>query len=133
MFIHTLRFALPAFAVPGLSLACACGCGVFDVGTSSMYANHAGAMAFVEYDYLDQSQNRSGTSTAPAEDNADKAIRSTFMTIGGLYQFSRSWGLTVEVPYWYRDLKTSDAATGAVVDFSHSAIGDIRSSLRAPF
>jgi hypothetical protein len=121
-----IRLALPALAVPGLGLACACGCGIFDVGTSSMYASHAGAMAFLEYDYLDQSHNRSGTDSAPAADNADKQIRSTFMTLGGQYQFSRSWGVTVEVPYWDRYLKTTDEASGTVVDFTNSAVGDIR-------
>jgi hypothetical protein len=112
--------------MPGLSLACACGCGIFDVGTSSMYASHAGGMVFLEYDYLDQSHNRSGTSSAPAAGNEDKAIRSQFMTIGGQYQFNRSWGLTVELPYWHRYFQTTDEATGELVSYTHAAIGDIR-------
>ena len=53
-----LRFAALTLLLPGLSLACACGCGIFDVGTSSMYASHAGGMASFEFDYLDQSHNR---------------------------------------------------------------------------
>ena len=126
MIIRFLRFAVPTLAFPGLGLACACGCGIFDVGTSSMYASHAGGMAFLEYDYLDQSHNRSGTSSAPAADNEDKAIRSTFMTVGGQYQFSRSWGLTIEVPYWHRYFQTADEDTGAVADYTHGAMGDIR-------
>ncbi len=111
---------------PSLGLACACGCGIFDVGTSAMYANHAGGMVFVEYDYLDQSHNRSGTSSAPAADNEDKAIQSTFYTLGGQYQFNRSWGLTVEVPYWHRYFQTTDEDSGEIVQFTHAALGDIR-------
>jgi hypothetical protein len=122
----TLLVVAAAMTVPGLSLACACGCGIFDVGTSSMYASHAGGMAFLEYDYLDQSHNRSGTERAPPEDNDDKQIRSTFMTVGGQYQFSRSWGVAVEVPYWNRYLKTTDVTSGALVEFTNSAVGDIR-------
>ena len=120
------RLAALTLFFPGLSLACACGCGIFDVGTSAMYASHAGGMVFLEYDYLDQSHNWSGTSSAPADNNADKAIRSRFMTVGGQYQFNRSWGLTVEVPYWHRYFQTTDEGTGEWVDFSHGAVGDIR-------
>src|SRR5882672_3152309 len=115
-----------ASAVPSLGLACACGCGIFDVGTSAMYASHAGGMVFVEYDYLDQSHNRSGTASAPAANNDDKAIRSQFMTIGGQYQFNRAWGLTLEVPYWHRYFQTVDEGTGELVSHTHGAIGDIR-------
>ena len=91
-----------------------------------MYADHAGFMAFVEYDYLDQSHNWSGSSSAPAADNADKAIRSSFMTVGGQYQFDRSWGLTIEVPYWNRYFQTTEEDTGAIVEYTHAAMGDIR-------
>jgi hypothetical protein len=124
--IRLMCMVLAAVAFPALGLACACGCGIFDVGTSSMYANHAGFMAFAEYDYLDQSHNWSGTSSAPAADNEDQAIRSTFYTVGGQYQFNRSWGLTLEVPYWHRELVSLDEATGGSVSHSHAALGDIR-------
>ncbi len=111
---------------PGTALAGACGCGIFDVGTSAMYASHAGGMVFVEYDYLDQSHNYSGTHSAPAADNPDKAIQSTFVTVGGQYQFNRSWGVSVEVPYWQRYFQTTDAPTGDIVGFRHGAVGDVR-------
>ena len=107
MNIGIARYALPSLAIPGLSRACACGCGIVDVGTSSMYANHAGGMAYVEYDYLDQSHNYSGTSPAPAGDNPDQVIRSKFITVGGQCQFNRSWDLTIEVPYWDRYFETT--------------------------
>ncbi len=126
MKIRVWRFALPALVMPGVGMACACGCGIFDVGTSSMYANHAGVMAFVEYDYLDQSHNRSGTESAPSADNDDKAIRSKFLTLGAQYQFNRSWGLNVEVPYWNRYLLAADEDTGELEGHTHAAIGDIR-------
>jgi hypothetical protein len=126
MDVRIWRFAPLVLAMPGAVLACACGCGVFDVGTSSMFVNHAGVMAFVEYDYLDQSHNRSGTESAPAEDNNDKAIRSKFMTLGGQYQINRSWGMSLELPYWNRYLLSADEDTGELAGYSHSAIGDIR-------
>ena len=121
-FCHSILAAI----FPGLSLACACGCGIFDVGTSSMYASHAGGMVFAEFDYLDQSHNRSATSSAPAANNEDKAIRSSFHTLGGQYQFNRSWGVSIEVPYWHRYFQTTDADSGAIVSATHGAMGDIR-------
>ena len=126
MFIRQLRVVALFTAFPGLSLACACGCGVFDVGTSSMYASHAGGTVRFEYDYLDQSHNRSGTSSAPAADNEDKAIRSSFYTLGGQYQFNRSWGVSVDIPYWQRDFTTTDEDSGDIVRSQHGAVGDIR-------
>lgn len=111
---------------PGLALACACGCGIFDVGTSAMYASHAGGMVFVEYDYMDQSHNRAGTSSAPAADNPDKAIHTSFVTLGGQYQFNRTWGVSVELPYWQRYFQTTDEGSGELVEFKHGALGDIR-------
>ncbi|MGB8693027.1 MAG: hypothetical protein WCD08_05910 [Steroidobacteraceae bacterium] len=122
----SLALMAAASSLPGTVAACACGCGIFDVGTSAMYASHAGGMAFLEYDYLDQSHNRSGTSSAPAADNPDKAIHSTFVTVGGQYQFNRSWGISIEVPYWQRYFQTTDDDTGAIVEFNHGAMGDIR-------
>jgi hypothetical protein len=115
-----------ASLLPSLALACACGCGIFDVGTSAMYASHAGGMMYIEYDYLDQSHNWSGTSSAPAADNPDKAIHTGFLTIGGHYQFNRSWGMALEVPYWQRYFQTTDEDTGEIVESRHGAIGDIR-------
>ena len=43
-----LLFAM--LVAPSVGWACACGCGVFDVGTSSMFPEGPGGMAFVEYD-----------------------------------------------------------------------------------
>jgi len=122
---HATAALLLGFA-PAASFACACGCGVFDVGTASMFPQHSGAMGYVEYDYLDQDKNWSGTSHAPADNNDDKRIRTSFMNVGLLYQFNRSWGVSVEVPYWHRYFQTVDEDSGEIVDFTHGAIGDIR-------
>lgn len=126
MNIRYARLAALSIFSPGLGLACACGCGIFDVGTSALFASHAGGLVFLEYDYLDQSHNWSGTANAPADNNEDKAIRSRFMTVGGQYQFNRSWGVSVELLYWNRYFQTTDAGTGEPVNFSHGAVGDIR-------
>jgi hypothetical protein len=110
---------------PTASFACACGCGVFDVGTASMFPQNSGAMGFVEYDFMDQDKNWSGSSRASADANSDKRIRTSFMNVGLEYQFNRSWGMSVEVPYWHRYFQTQDNS-GNIVAFTHGALGDLR-------
>ena len=116
--------ALFALTAPDAS-ACACGCGVFSVGTSSLLPNGTGGTAFIEYDYLNQTQNWSGTSSAPAADNADKDIRSDFYTAGLQYMFDRDWGLSIAVPYTDR-LFVTTLGDGSIGGFHHSALGDVR-------
>ena len=116
-----------AILTPGIVRGCACGCGVFDVGTSSMFPHDAGGMAFVEYDYQDQDHNWSNTGPAPAANNGDKDIRTDFTTYGFQYMFNRNWGVQAEVPYDFRDFKTLGGLTGnQVVSLKWSSLGDIR-------
>ncbi|MGD0812727.1 MAG: hypothetical protein ABSA83_03915 [Verrucomicrobiota bacterium] len=127
------KFAMFAFIggvavlAPGVARGCACGCGVFDVGTSSMFPHGAGGMVFVNYDFQDQDQNWSNTGPAPAQDNGDRQIRTDFTTYGLQYMFNRSWGVQAEIPYDFRDFKTLGGPTGnQVVSLKWSSLGDVR-------
>ena len=111
---------------PSTAFGCACGCGVFDVGTASMFPMHSGVIVFTEFDYFDQDRNWSGSSSAPAADNPDKQIQTAAYNAGLQYQFDRRWGGSIEVPYWTRSFTTTDKDTGTVGEFRHSALGDIR-------
>jgi hypothetical protein len=117
--------ALLASFVSSQALACACGCAVFDVGTSSLLPSGPGGNVFLEYDYLDQNQNWSGTSRAPAANNDDKEIRSDFFLAGGQYMFNSDWGVMAEIPYTDRTFRTLVDPT-TVGTFQHSSLGDIR-------
>jgi len=108
------------------SWACACGCGVFDVGTASMFPSGSGGTIFEEYDFMDQTHNWSKNSKASDDNNDDKQIRSSFITTGFQYMFNRSWGVEIELPYDHRYFKTTDDDTGDIVSFVHSALGDMR-------
>ena len=70
---------LAGMFAPGVVHACACGCGVFDVATSSMFPNGQGGMAWLQYDYQDQNRNWSGTPEALAANNDDKEIETHFV------------------------------------------------------
>ena len=122
-------FAFGTFFTPAEVWACACGCGVFDVGTSSMFPTGAGGTAFLEFDYQDQKHNWSGTSSASSANNGDKEIATQYYTAGLQYMFNRTWGIQAEVPYWNRTFKT-DTNFGNpppnVVTNQWSGLGDIR-------
>ena len=111
---------------PNVVHACACGCGVFDVATSSMFPTLGdNGMVFLQYDYQDQNHNWSGTSPAPAANNDDKEIETHFTTLGFQYMFNSSWGVQAEVPYDFRTFKT-DIGGGTIVTRNWSQLGDIR-------
>lgn len=114
--------------LPGFALACACGCGVFDVGTAAMIMTHPGGMLYLEDDYQDQDQNWVGSHSAPAANNTDKEIETHFGGVGLDYAFDHDWAISVKVPYWDRLFRTDIGSPGApdVRDYRHSALGDIR-------
>jgi hypothetical protein len=117
---------LVGMLAPSMVHACACGCGVFDVGGSSMIPNGAGGMAFLEYNYMDQNRNWNGSSQAPAANNDDKEIESHFTTIGVQYLFNSNWGVQAELPYTFRHFKGTDDATSEIASHDWSGLGDIR-------
>jgi hypothetical protein len=116
---------LAVMAVPGIIHACACGCGVFDVGTSSMFPAGQGGMAYLQYDFQDQSRNWSGTSQAPAANNGDKQIETHFVTAGAQYMFNDRWGAQLEVPFDYRHFTGTDENNN-IAAHNWSQLGDIR-------
>jgi len=113
---------------PVAAHACACGCGVFDVSTGSMMPTSEGGSVWLEYDYLNQTQNWHGTHSAPSGDNTDKLIHTDFITAGGQYMFNRHWGVEAEVPYWSRNFKTQtdDPNPGDAPTFHSQDFGDVR-------
>lgn len=108
--------ALPATFVlaPALAFACACGCDIFDVGgaTGMMPDLATGAYSiFFRYDYMDQNQNFEFSHKAPASDNQDKDLNSSFYTPGGIWVVNPNWSLEAELPIFARHLRTTDDGT----------------------
>lgn len=92
-----------------------------------MIPTGTGIETFFDYDYQDQNQNWSGSSQAPAADNGDKNIRTSWYNFGYQQMFSRDWGLRLEVPYEDRHFVTTGGATGNdIVALNFSGIGDLR-------
>jgi hypothetical protein len=119
--------ALALGAAPRAARACACGCGIFDVGTSSMLPGASGETFFLEDDFQDQTRNWSGSSPAPAMDNPDKEIRTDFVTAGFQDMFNRNWGVEAQLPYAERYFRTTGGATGdQIVSFDWRGFSDLR-------
>jgi len=123
-----LPLILAALFGPSIAAACACGCGVFDVGTAAMILTHPGGMLYLEDDYQSQDQNWVGSHAAPAANNTDKEIQTNFGAVGLDYAFNRDWAMSVKVPFWDRLFRTDIGTPAApdVQDYRHSALGDIR-------
>jgi hypothetical protein len=117
--------SLLALITPDSANACACGCGIFDVGTGTMMPTDTGGTIWLEWDYMDQNINWSGTRRSDPANNSDKEIVSNFFVAGGQYMFSRSWGAEVEIPYTTRTFNTTDDS-GNPLSFNHAAPGDVR-------
>ncbi|HEU5047664.1 MAG TPA: hypothetical protein VFT64_07465 [Rickettsiales bacterium] len=111
-------------SVPGMAMACACGCGVFEVGTGSMLPDGQGGRAWLEYDFMNQEINWSGSKVAPEAGNDDKRLRTQYYTAGAEYMFNRSWGVETTVPYVRRYYRTEDG--GAMQSFKDDGLGDIK-------
>src|SRR5579871_2380725 len=123
--LRTASTCIILCAAPSLAHACACGCAVFDVGTSSLLPSGPGATAFLEYDYLDQTMDWSRTARAPGAADDDKEIRTNFFVAGAQYMFNSDWGVMAEIPYTDRLLRTA-TAPGTIGSFWHASLGDIR-------
>jgi len=110
---------------------CACGCGIYDVGTSYNFPDGAGWMAWTEYDFQAQSYNWSGLKSAPASNNDDKLIRTSWLSAGIQYFPTRSWGFDVTVPSASRLFKAaSDSGRpGSTTVHQWWSLGDLRANV----
>jgi hypothetical protein len=117
---EVVSVSLAVALLPNAGWACACGCGVFDVGTSSMFPTSEGFMVFFNYAYQDQNHNWNGTSEAPTADNDDREIETHFFTVGIQYMLNRSWGVEAEVPYDFRYFRTAETSV------RWDQVGDVR-------
>jgi hypothetical protein len=115
-----------AVLLPGSVWGCACGCGIFEVGTSSMFPEGSGGMVFQTFAFQNQNHNWSDSSKAPSGNNPDQNITTSFLSTGGQYMFNRSWGVEGEIPFAYRSFSTISAATGNLVKLKWWSLGDIR-------
>ena len=126
-----LAVALAGLLAPSTALACACGCGIFDIGANNAFPTMAdsGFSAWFRYGFMNQNKNWEGNSSAPAADNADKQIKTSFYTFGAQYMFTHDWGVMVELPVFERSFTTvgdgGPYPLGQTATTKLTALGDI--------
>jgi len=128
----TLAVLAAAALTPVSALACACGCGVFDVGDVTLpMSSDTGFSAWARYSYMDQTQNWEGSHQASKADNGDKEIETSFFTLGGEYMIDRQWTVMAELPIFDRSFTSTDDGTiagpaGSIYHAHDNAIGDLQ-------
>jgi hypothetical protein len=116
---------LAGVLAPSAVHACACGCGIFDVGGPTMLPSGPGGMVWGEFDYQNQNRDWNGASKGDPDNNGDKRIQTEFTMVGMQYMFNTVWGLEAEAPYDFRYFKGTDG-NGNIATHSWSELGDIR-------
>ena len=119
---------------PAIAAACACGCGIFDVGGPTGLMNtstESDLSVFFRYDYMDQNQNWEGTHKAPASNNSDKKLQTSFYTPGISWRANLDWSFEAELPVYARHLTTTDDGTvfgraGSIYDGKITDVGDLQ-------
>ena len=129
---------LAAAALAALSaapaLACsACGCSLTSDWVGEGLTGQPGWRAELRYDYLPQTDLRSGTHgvdrsaiTLPADREIERYTRNHYVTASLDYMPSQAWGVSVQLPYI---LRPHDTVAEGDTDLSHSrtdGIGDLR-------
>ena len=125
-------------AMPSAAHACACGCGIFDLGDGSITPTNSdsGFSVWARFAHMAQSQLREGGHDADPADNGDKRIATDFYTLGGQYMINRQWMVMAEMPLIARAFTTTDdgtwAAAAGTVNTRHiTSLGD--ATLRATY
>ena len=115
---------------PRSTHACACGCGVFDVGTSYNFPNGPGGMLYGEYNFVSQSQNWNNLGPSAAGNNDDKLLQTSWMTAGFQYFWNNKWGAELIVPsanrIYNRANNDPDAPAGSTITTKWWSMGDVR-------
>ncbi|OIQ84754.1 hypothetical protein GALL_334320 [mine drainage metagenome] len=135
-----------AFLTPLVAHACAsCGCILSSDWENLEFSTSSGIKLDVRYDYLNQDQLRSGTSTISGNtasrivnpngnQEVEKYTRNNYLTVALDYSTNPDWGVNVQLPYIDRSHGTlgtqSNGVTpgpgGGQYNSSTSSIGDIK-------
>jgi hypothetical protein len=108
------------FGVVTQGWACACGCGVFDVGLPGLPVSGMNDQVSLQYSFMNQNWNHSGASGQVGALNPDKQIGTNFYTLYGQHMFNDNWGVEAMLPYWTRTFTTDTSGVPGQVNPSPS-------------
>ena len=104
------------FGVATQGWACACGCGVFDVGLPGLPVSGMNDQVSLQYSFMNQNWNHSGASGQAGALNPDKQIGTNFYTLYGQHMFNDNWGVEAMLPYWMRTFTTDTSGIPGQID-----------------
>jgi hypothetical protein len=81
--------------------------------------------AYLQYNYMNQTENWGDWRSASSAANNDLEIRTNFYTLGFEFMADREWGIMAEAPVWDRFFRTT-ADDGNVLSVDHMSLGDVR-------
>ncbi len=110
--------------------ACACGCGMFDVGMPGLgLPNATGGSINIQDTFLSQDRAMQGSSKIPLSQSPDQKIQTNFLNLNAQYTFNHEWGIMTMVPYWQRSFYTDDNfgnGSANIVSHKVSTLSDVR-------
>ncbi|RDD82287.1 hypothetical protein DVJ77_07655 [Dyella tabacisoli] len=120
--------------LPTFANACStCGCSLNSDWSSQGYATSTGLHLSLREDYFDQSQLIRGTSTVsrsafqyPTDSEVQRKTLNRNTLLGADYNFSRYWGLSLQLPYTNRHHETIAGGDTDVSTSNAHGIGDLR-------
>jgi hypothetical protein len=118
-FLITSALTLGLLAIiPGKASACACGCGVFNLGQPMLPSTLFSTKIDLRFDYMNQDRTQHDAHLVDGALNPDKQIKTGFYTLDLSHRFNRDWGMLVMVPYWNRTFVTDANGTPGLSDAS---------------
>jgi hypothetical protein len=138
----TLPLLLTTLAFPTMALACAtCGCSL-SADAAAGYSDATGWQVSLQYDYINQDQLRSGSSTispqqvaaindAGGNQEVEKQTVNRYLTLGVAYAPTPDWNFKLLVPYIDRSHATygqsgNPLSDGQVSSATVQGLGDIK-------
>ncbi|MDE2624883.1 MAG: hypothetical protein KGM40_05635 [Betaproteobacteria bacterium] len=133
-FLEALRpsaFLIWAGLLPAVAQACACGCGMFDIGLPGLGlpGGGSGGSFNLQATRLVQDEARSGTNRIPMDQSPDQKIQTDFLNANFQYNFNHDWGVMAMVPYWQRSFYTNTSfgsGMPTVANYQTNTLSDIR-------
>lgn len=128
----------PLLLAPNAARACSsCGCTLSTGWDSQGFATSAGFRVDLRYDYLNQSQLRSGTSSVdrndyplPQDIELEKGTVNRYTTLGIDYSSGGTWGVNVALPYVDREHATWPEGQTELATSHSASLGDARVLVR---
>ncbi|MCU6433975.1 TonB-dependent receptor [Undibacterium sp. Jales W-56] len=119
---------------PAYAMACAsCGCTLSSDWDSQGFVTEPGLRLDLRYDYLNQSQLRSGTGSvnrsnypAPQEREIEQGTKNNYLSLGLDYSPNADWGVNLQLPYIDRSHSTIAPGDTEISSSHTKGIGDLR-------